>query len=251
MSRLRLVLLAAALLGAATARAGDPIALAAAASLRTVLPELVAAFQGGSGSPAVRTSFGASGALRRQVEAGAPVDAVLLAGAEEVDALIAQGIADPSTRCVLATNALVLIGPRAGAPLDIDGLASLPAGERIAIGDPRSVPAGRYAQRVLEGRGSWQSLAPRLVFAADASGVLALVRRGEAAAGFAYETDAQGVDEVRVLERATRPGDPRPEVVGAVIREGARAGDARRLLEFARSPAGQAVLTHHGFGPPP
>jgi molybdate transport system substrate-binding protein len=240
-------------LASSLARAGDvprAVTLAAAASLRPVLPELIEAFQGGLGAPAIEVSYGASGALRAQVEAGAPIDAVLFASPDEVDALVAKDLVDPVTRRSIATNTLVLIGPREGPAVHFDSLATLPPGERIAIGDPRSVPAGRYAQQALTALGSWDALAPRFVLGADVAGVLAIVRRGEAAAGIVYETDARPFDDVRVLDRASGAWAPRVELVAAVVRASPRADEAARFLAFATSPGGRSILSAHGFGPP-
>ena len=238
---------------AGAARAADSeraVTLAAAASLRPVLPALVDAFQGGKGVPPIEVSYGASSALRAQVEAGAPVDAVLFAAPEDVDALVAKGLADPATRRSIATNTLALIGPPDGPPLRFTTLPSLPSGERLAIGDPRSVPAGRYAKQALSALGSWDALEPRLVYGADVAGVLAIVRRGEAAAGIVYETDARPFSDVRVLDRASGAWAPAVELVAAVIRTGARADAAARFLEFAGSPRARAIFAEHGFGPP-
>jgi molybdate transport system substrate-binding protein len=227
-----------------------PITLAAAASLRSALPDLVKAFQDASGRPSIQVSYGASDALRKQVEAGAPIDAVLFAAPDDVDALIAEGLADASTRRVIATNRLVLIGPRDGPALRFATLGSLPAAARVAIGDPRSVPAGRYAEHALRALGSWEALAPRFVFGADVAGVLAIVRRGEADAGVVYETDARGIPDVRVLDRATGAWAPHVELVAAVIPGNGGAEAARRFLDFVVSPRGRAGLAEHGFGPP-
>jgi len=237
--------------GDAAAESERPILLAAAASLRGVLPGLIAAFQDAQGSPALQASYGASDALRAQVEAGAPVDAVLFAAPRDVDVLIEKGLAERATRRVIATNTLVLIGPRGGPAVRFTTLTTLPADARIAIGDPRSVPAGRYAKQALEALGEWDALAPRLVLGTDVTGVLAIVRRGEAVAGFVYETDALGVGGVKVLDQADGPWAPRIELVAAVVAGAAGADGARRFLDFVSSPRGRAVFAEHGFGPPP
>ena len=227
-----------------------PITLAAAASLRVVLPDLVKAFQDAQ-LPAIQASYGASDALRAQVEAGAPVDAVLFAAPKDVDLLVEKGLADGATRRAIAGNTLVLIGPREGPAVTFATLTSLPSDARIAIGDPRSVPAGRYAKQAFDALGVWDALAPRFVLGADVSGVLAIVRRGEASAGVVYETDARGVPEVRVLDRAAGAWAPRIELVGAVIRGAAEGEGALRFLDFLTSPRGRAIFAEHGFAPPP
>ena len=228
-----------------------PILLAAAASLRTVLPDLIAAFRDAQGRPAIQVSYGASDILRAQVEAGVPVDAVLFAAPQDVDMLIEKGLAERATRRVIATNRLVLIGPRDGPTVTFKTLTTLPANARIAIGDPRSVPAGRYAKQALEALGEWDALAPRLVLGSDVAGVLSHVRSGEAVAGFVYETDVLGVRDVKVLDPAVAPWAPHIELVAAVIAGAAQADGARRFLEFLSSTPGRAAFAERGFGPPP
>ena len=231
------------------APAGE-ITVAAAASLRGVLPELVRAYQTSRPGVRVVATYGASGDLRRQVEGGAPVDAVLFAAAQQVDDLAAAGHLEPGSRRVLATNQLVLIGPRGGRPLTFATLDALPPGEHVAIGDPGAVPAGAYAKTWLGAIGKWDALQGRLVLGGDVAAVLAYARRGEVAAAVVYRTEVRGVDDVVVLDEARGPGVPRPEVVGAVV-QGARAsGEAGAFLGFVGSPEGQRILTDFGFGAP-
>jgi molybdate transport system substrate-binding protein len=226
------------------------VTLGVAASLRGVLPELTRAY--GATHPGVRVAatYGASGDLRKQVEGGAPLDAVIFAAARPVDALIAAGRADAATRAVLATNQLVLIGPRGGRPLTFATLDALPPGEMLAIGDPGAVPAGQYAREYLEKLGKWQGLTGRLVLGGDVSAVLAYARRGEVAAAVVYKTELRGVDGVVLLDEAAGPAAPRPEVVGAVVRGARAAAEARAFLAFVGSPEGRGILASQGFGPP-
>ncbi len=213
--------------------------VAAAASLRTVVPALIEAWGGD-----LRVTYGASGTLRRQVEAGAPIDAVLFASPAPVDSLVAQGLADPTTRAVAATNALALIGPPGSDPR-FATLDRLPAAGRLAIGDPRVVPAGTYAEEALRGLGQWDGLRDRLVYGGDVSMVLAYARRGEVDAAIVYATEARGIPDVAVLDRADRPV---AEVVTAAAPDADPA--ARAFLTFVTSPAGAAVFADFGFGPP-
>lgn len=222
---------------------GDrPPTLAAAASLRNVVPALVDAWGG-----QVAVTYGASGTLRRQVEGGAPIDAVLFAGAAPVDSLIEQGLADPATRRRVAHNTLVLIGPLGADPVTWRGLGALPPDEMLVIGDPGAVPAGQYAKEALVGLGSWASLTDRMVLGGDVAMVLAYARRGEVAAAAVYATDAVGLDDVQIFDRADWPGAPRPEVVVAATTDNA---EARSLLDFMVGTEGQAVLLRFGFGAP-
>jgi molybdate transport system substrate-binding protein len=226
------------------------VTIAAAASLRAAMPELVRSFEAGRPGKHVVATFGASGDVKKQVEGGAPIDAVVLAAARPVDELAAKGIVDAASRRVLATNALILIGPRGGPPLTFATLDALPAGEHVAIGDPGAVPAGDYARSYLTALGKWDALQSKLVLGGDVAAVLAYARRGEVAAAVVYRTDARGVPDVVVLDEARGPAVPRAEVVAAVV-HGARGAElAAQFLGFASSPAGQRVFADFGFGAP-
>jgi len=246
-------LAAAALLALAACEKGAPsheITLAAAASLRGVLPEIVRAYEAGHPGVRVAATYGASGDLRKQVEGGAPVDAVLFASAQPVDTLIAERRVDAATRRVIATNQLVLIGPKGARPLTFATIDTLPPGELVAIGDPGAVPAGQYARDYLTALGKWQALSGRLVLGGDVAAVLAYARRGEVAAAIVYRTEIRGIGDVVVLDAASGPGAPRPEVVAGVVGGARGAAEAGRFLDYVASPAGQKILAGFGFGPP-
>jgi molybdate transport system substrate-binding protein len=244
-------LIAALLLAACSRQApGGEVTLAAAASLRGVLPALVDAYRSTHPGVLVKATYGASGDLKKQVEGGAPVDALIFAAARPVDQLAAEGLVDASTRRVIARNQIVLIGPVGGKPVTFATLTALPPGDRIAIGDPGAVPAGEYARTWLTALGEWQPLQGRLVLGGDVSAVLAYARRGEVAAAVVYRTEVRGIPDVVVLDEARGPSAPRPEVVAAVVHGARAAGEAGAFLAFVGSPEGQKILADFGFGPP-
>ena len=224
--------------------------LAAGASLRGVLPELVRAYQATHPGVRVAATYGASGDLKKQVEGGAPIDAVIFASARPVDELVAAGRAEAASRVVLATNQLVLIGPRGGPRLTFATLDALPAGEMLAIGDPGAVPAGQYARDYLQRLDKWKALTGRLVLGGDVAAVLTYARRGEVAAAVVYRTELRGIDGIALLDEASGPAAPRPEVVAAVVSGARAAAEARAFLAFAAAPEGQRILASYGFGPP-
>ena len=246
-------LLAASLLVSGCTKPAPPPAeatLAAAASLRAVLPEIAKAYEAAHPGERIVATYGASGDLKKQVEGGAPVDAVVFASDAPVADLVAEGRADAATRAVLATNAIVLIGPRGGAPVTFATIDALPAGEKVAIGDPGAVPAGSYARDYLQKIGKWKALEGRLVLGGDVAAVLAYARRGEVAAAVVYRTEARGVADVTVLDEARGPTAPRPVVAAAVVKGAPAAGAAGRFLAFAASAGGQKIFADFGFGPP-
>jgi molybdate transport system substrate-binding protein len=226
------------------------VTVAAAASLRSALPELLRAYAAQHPQTKIAATYGASGDLRRQVEGGAPIDAVLFASAAPVDEMIASGHADASTRRVFGTNQLVLIAPKGAKPLTFATLASLPKDARVAVGDPRAVPAGDYARRLLQKLGVWDALQGRLVLGGDVAAVLEYARRGEVDAAIVYRTDVRGVDDVVVLDEAKGDAAPRIELVAAVVKGTRMAGEAGAFVGYLVSPEGQAILRGFGFGAP-
>ena len=222
--------------------------VAVAASLRTVMPEVLREFQARGGGP-VALTYGASGDLRKQVEGGAPIDAVIFASGKPVDALQRAGLLEAETRATVASNRLVLIGPKGSAPVTFATLDRLPAGERLAIGDPGAVPAGQYAVEALERLGKWEAMDGRLVYGGDVAGVLAYARRGEVAAAIVYATEARSIPDIVVHDEASGAWSPRAEVVAAATKRSG-GGTGRALVKFLASAEGQAILRRHGFGPP-
>ncbi|MFO0762758.1 MAG: molybdate ABC transporter substrate-binding protein [Byssovorax sp.] len=225
------------------------VVIAAAASLRGVLPDLAARHEAAHVGVKVVATYGASGDLRKQVEGGAPIDGVVFASGKPVDDLIGKGKVIASSRRVLATNVLVLIGPKGGPKLTFATLGDLPADEKLAIGDPGAVPAGQYARDYLEKRGVYARLQGRMVLGGDVGAVLAYARRGEVAAAIVYRTEIRGISDVVELDRAGADA-PRIEVVAGVVGEGKAAAEAERFFAFMASPAGQEVFKEFGFGPP-
>jgi molybdate transport system substrate-binding protein len=226
------------------------VVVAAAASLRGVLPEIASSYEKTHPGTRITATFGASGELRQQVVAGAPIDVVAFAGSAPVDDLVARGLLDPSTRRVIATNALVLIGPKGCPRVTFATLARVPPGDKIAIGDPRSVPAGQYAKAALERLAEWDALESRLVYGSDVSAVLAYARHGEVAAAVVYKTELHGVSDVDLLDELPDGIAPRAEVVVALV-AGSREKEAAAsfLADLEGAPARKA-LDAYGFGPP-
>ncbi|MBV6424334.1 MAG: Molybdate-binding protein ModA [Steroidobacteraceae bacterium] len=224
------------------------ITVFAAASLTDVLENLAATFTKVTGTK-VTLSFAASSALARQIEAGAQVDVFVSADEAWMDYLATRRLIEPASRRDIARNALVLIAPAdsrvqlAIAP-GFDLRAALGDG-RLAIADPATVPAGRYAQAALTDLGAWASVADRLANADNVRAALAFVARGEAPLGIVYATDAlieKNVKVVGVFPAGTYPTITYP----AALPVGARAGGAA-FLDFLAGPVAGAAFARYGF----
>ena len=228
------------------------LTIAAAASLHEVIVELDSLYRVEHPDVAVRATFGASGALRQQIEQGAPVDVFISASERHVDALQRAGRVDPRSRRAFAGNELVLVVPASGGAT-VRGFRDLasPGVRRVAIGAAASVPAGEYAEQVLRSLGIAEAVAAKAVYAQNVRQVLAYVESGNVDAGIVYATDAASSSRVTVAAAAP-PGSHRPIVYPlAVVRATAHPREARALAEFLRGPEAREVLRRHGFLPPP
>jgi molybdate transport system substrate-binding protein len=237
-------------LGSAAARAAETINIAAAVSLREALTDASAAFESSTGVH-VALTLGSSGQLAAQITNGAPVDAFISAANQQVDELSKAGLVDDGTRRIVAGNALVLIVPAgaSSAPQNFQQLADARIG-KVAIGEPRTVPAGQYAMQVLTALKIDESLRPRLIFGANVRQVLAYVERGEVAAGVVYATDAKAAGgKVRVV--ATADASTHEPIVypAVVIKPTAHRDAAVRFLDFLATEQGRAALEARGFTP--
>lgn len=239
--------------GASPAAFAQELTASVAISLKDAVEELGRQFQ--TGRPGVRLHYnlGASGELQKQIEAGAPVDLFISAGQRQVDALEKQGLLRAGSRRVFALNALTLIVPR-DSRLDLRQPADLlrPEVQRVAVGNPKTVPAGQYAEESLRALGLWDALRPKLVLAENARQVLEYVARGEVEAGFVYTTDAAlRTDRVKEVGRLPQASYTPVTYPGAIVAASPQPALAQAFLDLLLGPAGQRVLTRYGFAPPP
>ncbi len=222
----------------------------AAASLTNAVQELADDFTRSTGI-VVKTSFAASSALARQIASGAPAEVFISADNAWMDYLQAHGLIRAGTRRNLVGNSLVLIAPADSrirlAIAPHFALAAALGGGRLAIGDPDSVPIGRYGRAALTSLGVWKDVADRLARADNVRMALAYVARGEAPLGIVYRTDALIEKKVRIV--GVFPAATHPPVVYPAALTTAAGGDARKFLDYLGSAAGDAAFVKYGFTP--
>lgn len=220
-------------------RAEAALSVFAAASLKPALDGIAGDYPGGP----VAVSYAGSGTIARQVAAGAPADVVILAATDWMDWLAEEGALRGAPQPV-ATNRLVLAGPRGAAPVALTQEAMLDrlAGGRMAMGDPMSVPAGRYAQQALESLGLWTALAPHALMAENVRAALAYVARGDVRLGLVYGSDVRGAAVDIVAE--IPPGSHARIVYPGAVTRMAGAG-AEAFLDHVAAAAGR--FARHGF----
>lgn len=240
-------LLAAALATLAQAACAASLLVFAAASLKGSLDDVVHAYRAARGED-VRVAYGASSALARQIEAGAPAQVFISADLDWI-AYLEQRHRTRSARVALLSNELVLVAPAASeVRLRIEpgfDLARALGTGRLALADPRAVPAGKYARAALESLGAWKAVEPRLAPVGDVRTALALVARGEAPLGIVYRTDALAERRVRIVDAFPAASHP-PIVYGMVELEGAGPA-AHAFAGFAASADARAIWSRHGF----
>ncbi len=237
-------------LAAPPARAADGLTVFAAASLTDAMKE-IGTLWAAEGHAPLKQSFGASSALARQIEQGAPAQIFASADQKWMDYLVARKLIAEETRTSLLGNDLVLIVPathpvKVAIDKDFDFLKMLGPDGRIATGDPKAVPVGLYAKQALTNLGVWDKVSPRIAATEDVRGALLLVERGEAPLGIVYATDAAISKGVMVA--GTFPASSHdPVTYPFAVTKAGDGPEARALLTFLAGPQAQKVFAKYGF----
>lgn len=249
------VLAVATLLAAPQARAAEsgPVLVFAAASLKNALDDVIASYTART-SGRVSASYAASSALAKQIEQGAPAQLFISADLDWMDYLEQRGLIDTASRRNLLGNSIVLVAPAASPLAEVAigpgfDLAALLGDGRLAVGDVRAVPAGKYAKAALETLGSWNGVADRLAQAENVRAALALVARDEAPLGIVYRTDAASDPTVKII--GTFPADSHQPIVYPVALTADARGNAAAaaFLAFLAGPAARGAFEKQGFTP--
>lgn len=233
---------------APTARA-EELQIAAAASLREPVLELVGTHEARYPDDRIRVSFGSSSALAMQIRHGAPVDVFLSADATLVDALVEAGRVDPADQFRLAGNRLIVVRARGSELTFASPEDLLQPGLRNFALPAESVPLGRYAREWLTGRGLASRLSSRVIVTEHARATLIAVAKRYADAAIVYASDATSSDAVEIAWSI--PADQQPDIRYAIARIDARASDtaSNRFIELALGPDGARILEAAGFEP--
>lgn len=230
-------------LSSSAAFAGE-INLSVAASLKEVINELSDSFARKNRTVKFFKNFGASGALAKQVENGAPAHLFISANHEWMDYLKARKLVDSAHFGTLAFNTLVVVGT---ADKKILGMQDLKKLEKIAIGSPKSVPAGEYAAEAMKKEGIDRLLEKKLIIAKDVRDCLMYAERGEVDGAFVYRTDALQAKKARILFTVPQELYPRVAYPMALTAAGARNKEAEAFFKYLRSGDAKAVLARYGF----
>lgn len=226
------------------------ITVSAAASLKDVFLELSMAYEKQYPQDKIKLNTAATGILLRQLEQGAPVDVFASADQASMNLATQKKLIRANTQHHFARNSLVLIAPK-NQGFQLKQLSDLQQNQvqKIAIGNPKIVPAGAYAQKALEQVKLFQTLSHKYIYTQNVRQALDYVVRGEVQAGIVYRTDAQlKSHQLNLISHI-----PTPDAVVYPIAMTQRSQvhhEAKRFIQFILSPQGQKILHQHGFQQP-
>jgi len=228
--------------------AAAPVTVFAAASLKNAFDDVIAAFTAKT-HIAARASYGASSALARQIEQGAPADVFVSADVDWMDYLAKKDLIVANSRRALLSNHLALIAPAdSKTALKIGPnmpLAAALGSDRLAVAGP-DVPAGKYAQASLTTLGVWASVQDKLAQAESVRAALAFVARGETPLGIVYDTDAKVEPKVRIVGLFPDSSHA-PIIYPAAIIAASHNPDAAAFMRFLQGPEATAIFHRYGF----
>jgi molybdate transport system substrate-binding protein len=234
---------------AARAQAGG-LVIFAAASLKNALDEAATDWSKATSKPMPKISYAASGPLAKQIEQGAPADLFISADLEWMDYVEKKDLIRKDTRFNLLGNKLVLVAAAdSKASIEVKqgfDLVKALNGGRLAMGDPASVPAGKYGLAALQKLGVWESVKDKTANAESVRAALALVARGEAPLGIVYSTDATPDKTVRIV--GTFPEDSHPPIIYPVaVTKDSKSADAAPFLDYLKGAKARPAFEKQGF----
>ena len=227
------------------------LTVSAAASLKNVMEEIQPIYEQKHPGTEIIYNFASSGSLQRQIEQGAPVDIFISAAKSKMEELEQQELLLIETRQDLLKNQIVLITSIANNKnqLKLENFQDLTTQkiDRIALGEPASVPAGKYAQEVLTSFEIADRVNEQAVYGKDVRQVVNYVATGNVDAGIVYRTDAQVADNVEIAAIAPETSHSPVIYPIAVIKESDHPEAATELIDFLTTTEAQAVFEEYGF----
>ena len=221
--------------------------ISAAASLKEVMADLETEYNKSNENVTLVVNYGSSGSLHQQIEQGAPCDLFISAGQKQMNTLKEKGLLLDDTIKDLVENSLVLVEANGVDITSFDDLKSDKV-KHIAVGEPESVPAGKYADEVLTNTGIKDSVSDKLVFAKDVKEVLAWVASGNADVGFVYLSDALSSDSVKIVENVDEVNEHSSITYPvSVIKDSNNIDEAKKFEDFLFTDAAQKIFEKYGY----
>lgn len=220
--------------------------LSVAASMTNGFKDIIDQFSKIHPEIKLQPNFASSGSLAKQIEQGAPADIYVSANPKWMAYLVDKGLIAKETHRIFAYNKLVFVGEKTANDLSLTDLVHL---DRIALGNPKYVPAGQYAQQAMENIGIYSSLAQskKLIMAKDVRQALIYADRGEVSGAFVYKTDALLATSAQILFTVPDNLYDRVSYPLAITRTGAKNEQVKSFYDYMSSPEAIAILTKYGF----
>ena len=224
------------------------VTVLAAASLTDALDEIIAEYEKDADCT-ITPSYAGSGDLVQQIEGGAPCDIFISASKSNMDQLEDGGYINKETRKDLLTNPLTLVASiEKKDDVTMDSLTSDKVGS-IAVGEPETVPAGKYASQVFDNLKIADQVKDKIVYAKDVRAVLNYVESGDADCGFVYKTDALILDDEKGVIVEDVKAELHDPIVypAAVMADAPQAESAADFYDFLQSDFAKDVFEKYGF----
>ncbi|MDR3301799.1 MAG: molybdate ABC transporter substrate-binding protein [Spirochaetaceae bacterium] len=226
------------------------LTLAAAASLKNVFDgKLIPQFQAKHSNIKIEGTYDSSGKLQTQIENGLAADVFFSAAPAQMNALVTGGFVNAEDVNKLLQNKLVLIKKK-GSTTTVSDFASAAKAKTIALGDPKSVPAGQYAQAAFTKLGNWAAVnaAGKVSLGTNVTEVLGWVAAGSAEVGVVYATDAAFNKDVEVIAVLQDGVLAEPAIYPVAVTAKSEHPEAAKLfVQYLASPDGIAVFKEYGF----
>jgi molybdate transport system substrate-binding protein len=247
MKTIKIITLGAVILVTVASSFAAEVMVFAAASLTDSLKQVAAAYEKQSGDK-ITFNLGASSTLARQIEEGAPADIFFSADEAKMDGLEKKGLIDTSTRKSRLGNSLVVV-VAADSALQIQSASDLTNASvnKIALADPKAVPAGVYAKAWLEKQQLWPAIEPKVVPTENVRAALAAVESENVEAGIVYKTDADISRKVKVAYEVPAKDAPVISYPMALVRESKQPEAAKKFLQYLDSDDAAKVFEKFGF----
>jgi len=222
--------------------------IAAAASMKPAMEELLEEYRKKQPDITIQITYASSGTLEQQIRQGAPIDVFISAAVEIMDSLSKDKLIIDKSKVDILKNQLVLIEP-ANSKSKPQGFDDLPKAGIISMGDPNSVPAGKYAYEVCTSLGIWDEMEKFIIYGKDVTEVLTWVASGNVDAGMVYSTDASLTDKVRIVAYAPEESHSKIIYCAAVINGSKEEKAGIEFINYLLSQKAQEIFFKYGFLP--
>ncbi|MEK9199318.1 molybdate ABC transporter substrate-binding protein [Ureibacillus sp. FSL E2-3493] len=224
----------------------EQLTISAAASLKDAMDVIQHTYEEEHPEITLQFNFWGSGSLQQQISQGAPVDLFFSAAEDKFDLLVDEGMIAKEDGIDLLGNELVLVVPKENQSIkEFEDLVT--ETDKISIGTPETVPAGKYAKESLEKMDLWKDIESKVVYAKNVRQVLSYVETGNVEAGIVYKTDASVSNKVEIVASAD-PATHSPIIypVG-IIKDSKHYEAAKEFYEYLQSDEALKVFEEYGF----